>query len=168
MNVGDLLISWSIRVAMVLFFVAMALYMQINAGQRPGVGLKILWTAGFLLSVAHVAAAFHFAHHWSHSEAYLATAAETRQKLGFAYGAGVYFNYLFLIVWALDVYWIWRSPEMTSKPKQWLIFVGRCFLIFIAFNGVVVFKSGWLRILGALATAALLGVAWRVRMRRTL
>ena len=142
------------------------LQMQRQSGQRIGIGLKCLWTASFLLSVLHVLAAFHFVHHWSHGEAYFATAEETRQKLGFAYGAGVYFNYLFFVVWAAEVFWTWWSPERWTKLTRWLILAGRCYLLLIAFNAVVVFESGWLRTLGGVATVAILAIAMRNHGKR--
>lgn len=161
MKPSDLLISWTIRLSMLLLFVVFALQMQRKSGPRMGLWLKYLWTASFAICALHVLAAFHFVHHWSHNAAYLATAEDTRKKLGIAYGAGVYFNYLFLAVWGADVCWTWRSHKNWTKPTPWMIRAGRWYLLFIAFNGVVVFESGWLRALGAIATLILLGIASR-------
>lgn len=168
MNLGDEIIAWSIRLAMLLFVVVQAV--QFQAPLRSGIDstLRTLWTISFLLFLVHVMAAFHFVHHWSHMAAYVATSAETRHKLGFAYGAGVYFNYLFLVVWAIDVYWMWRPAKQPTDAVRALQLAGRLYLLFIAFNGVVVFKSGWMRVLGAIATALLLGLAWRNLARRQL
>jgi hypothetical protein len=165
MKPSDLLISWTIRLSMLLLFVVYALQIQRTSGPRMGRLLKYLWTAGFVICALHVMAAFHFVHDWSHRAAYLATAEDTRKKLGSAYGAGVYFNYLFLAVWGADVYWTWRSHKNWTRATPRMILAGRWFLLFIAFNSVVVFKSGWLRTLGAIATLALLGIA--IRNRRT-
>jgi hypothetical protein len=163
MSSGELLIVWSIRMAMLLFFVSLTLLVGKSERQRMPVVLKILWTASFVLIVLHVAAAFHFVHHWSHGEAYRATAEETRQMLGFAYGAGIYFNYFFLAVWAMDVFWVWLPSKGDSCATHWLVFAGRCYLLFIAINGLVVFETGWLRAFGVLGTAVVLGVAWNRR-----
>lgn len=157
MNFGESLITWTIRLAMLLLFLAMALRVRQRPRQTVGPALRLLWTASFILSALHVLAAFHFVHHWSHHEAYLATADDTLQKLGFAFGAGVYFNYLFLIVWAFDIYWTWRATGQLSMKMQRMLLVGRLYLFFIAFNGVVVFESGWLRALGIVATLILIG-----------
>jgi hypothetical protein len=81
--------------------------------------------------------------------------------MGFAYGAGVYFNYLFLGVWAMDVVMIWLSPRPISGTQKNLAMLGRMYLLFIAFNGVVVFKSGWLRVIGSLCTLLLVLLAIR-------
>lgn len=150
---------------MLLFVVVQAL--EWNFANRPRIQLtlKVLWTASFLLFLLHVAAAFHFVHHWSHSAAYLATAKETREKMGFAYGDGVYFNYLFLLVWAMDVAMLWLGTKSTFVLQKYIRILGRCYLLFIAFNGVVVFKSGWLRVFGLFGTVMLMFFAFRVYRR---
>jgi len=43
---------------------------------------RVWWTAGCLLLFVHVACAFHFVHHWSHREAYEATAQQTAALTG--------------------------------------------------------------------------------------
>jgi hypothetical protein len=159
MSNGDWLIAWSIRWAMLAFFVVLAWLVSRPSGQALNFNWKLVWTAGFLLSVLHVLAAFHFVHHWSHREALLATAVETQQKLGFDYGIGVYFNYLFLAVWGLDILYAWCPVKWSSKFVERLVMAGRCYLLFIAFNSLVVFESGWLRIFGAVASALILGIA---------
>lgn len=158
MNTGDLIIAWTIRLSMLLLCATVFLQLQRHLSPRVRFLQSGLWTASFLLSVLHVLAAFHFVHHWSHTAAYLATAEETRVKLGFAYGAGVYFNYLFLVVWGLDVVWTWRGSQTSHRTTPWWIQVGRWYLLFITFNGVVVFKTGWLRILGITMTVGLLAI----------
>jgi hypothetical protein len=158
---SDWIIAWSIRFAMLLFVIVQAA--QWYGAKRPRLilFLNVLWTASFILFLLHVAAAFHFVHHWSHNSAYMATANETKEKMGFAYGAGVYFNYLFLGVWAMDVAMIWLSPRPISGTQKNLAMLGRMYLLFIAFNGVVVFKSGWLRVIGSLCTLLLVLLAIR-------
>ena len=59
----------------------------------------MLWTAGWLVYLLHVVAAFQFVHHWSHAEAAAATARRTSEVVGFSTPAGIYFNYLFTLVW---------------------------------------------------------------------
>jgi hypothetical protein len=163
MNPSYLLIGWTIRLSMLLLFVVFVLRTSRQSEASVGHWLKYLWTASFVMCALHILSAFHFVHHWSHSAAYLATAEETHTKLGFAYGAGVYFNYLFLVVWGVDVCWTWCSRENSTRSTPWVIRAGRWYLLFIAFNSVVVFESGWLRTLGAIATVALLGIAIRNR-----
>jgi hypothetical protein len=109
----------------------------------------------------HVLASFHFVHRWSHSAAYRATAKQTFELLGIEVGTGVYFNYLFLVVWAADVINSWTDFSVGRWMVQWLLRIGLMYMIFIAFNGVVVFESGWLRAVGILLTTMLVAVSIR-------
>lgn len=161
MEIGHAWIAWSIRLAMLIFVLVQALQLQVAPGSRLSLTLKLLWTAAFVFFILHVVTAFHFVHGWSHAAAYQATAQETKDKMGFAYGQGVYFNYLFLIVWGVDLFWVWRSKPTMSKVQRLLFFAGRLYLLFIAFNGIVVFKSGWLRLSGLAATGFLALLAWK-------
>jgi hypothetical protein len=165
-NSGDWIISWSVRLALLLLVVVQALEFQSLRQGRIASVLRWLWTTAFVLFAIHVAAAFHFVHGWSHQTALEATAKETFEKMGFSFGAGIYFNYLFLLVWATDLVWIWRATGLSTKSQQMLFYAGRAYMLFIAFNGVVVFKSGWMRFLGILATVLLMALWWR-GLRRT-
>ena len=101
--------------------------------------------------IAHVMAAFHYTHHWSQEEAIKSTARETEQLIGMAFGEGLYFNYLFLLVWIADVLFWWLKPERYETRPAWLEYGIHGYLFFIAFNGAVVFESGVTRIGGILA-----------------
>ncbi len=98
----------------------------------------MVWTLGFLFFVAHVVAAFHFHHHWSHASALAETARQTRDMIGLEFGAGLYFNHLFTIVWAMDLAWIWFANAEVTLRYPWLRLTWIAYLIFIAFNGVAV------------------------------
>ena len=165
MITGDLLISWSIRIAMLLLVASFVIQIQGSSKYRNSLSFKLIWTLGWLFMLLHVAAAFHFVHDWSHRAAFVATENETFQQLGFRYGAGIYFNYVFVVAWAVDVYFTWRPARRNVIGIRRFLFAGRCYLLFIAFNGVVVFESGWLRFLGALATVALLGCGYYFRKK---
>lgn len=168
MDTGESLTAWTIRFSLLLLIVVFHWQFARPLGQRARSWLRLLWTASFILFVLHVLAAFHFIHHWSHSAAYIATAEETREKMGFAYGAGIYFNYLFLVVWGADVCWTWIAHDRGTDSLPWLIRAGRWYLLFIAFNGVVVFKSGWLRGLGIAASILLLVRFLQFKRKRSL
>ena len=125
----------------------------------------IAWSIRLALLLLVIVQAFHFVHRWSHQAAFDATAKETLDKIGFAYGTGVFFNYLFLLVWAIDLIWVWRPETLRNRTQQVLFYAGRAYLLFIAFNGTVVFKTGWMRILGISATALLAALLWRCLQR---
>jgi hypothetical protein len=116
-----------------------------------------LWLVGFVLFVVHVGAAFHFKHGWSHAAAFDDTARQTERLIGMPFGGGVYFNYLFLAFWALDLLLggprTWRLTDRLSWLRMGLV----AYLYFIVFNGTVVFKTGGTRVLGLVLSAALLG-----------
>lgn len=129
--------------------------------------LRIIWTLGFVLFVAHVLAAFHYHHRWSHASAIAETARQTRASIGFEFGAGIYFNHLFMIVWAIDLIWIWCASETTMHRYRWLRMTWIAYLIFIAFNGVAIFKDGWMRAGGIAALFIMLvGITLRWRSKQ--
>jgi hypothetical protein len=122
-----------------------------------------LWTLGCVVFLLHVVAAFQFVHHWSHTAAAESTARQTFEATGARSGSGIYLNYLFTVVWAMDVAWWWLAPtSYAARPKTvtWMI---RGFLLFMVFNAVVVFGHGATRWLGAAACAALATLAIRRR-----
>jgi hypothetical protein len=121
--------------------------------------------AGLVLAACHFLFAFHLRHDWSHALAAEATARQTAAVYGLAWGGGVYVNYVFLGVWAVDL-WRWRShaPRAAhrSTPADWLL---RAFYFVIVLNAAVVFAAGWRRGLGLFLVTWLLVVWWKDRPR---
>ena len=106
----------------------------------------------------HGSLAFHFFHHWSQQHAFEHTEAES------GFGPGLYITYVFAILWTADVVWWWRSPETHQSRPRWLTFGFHAFLLFIIFNGAVVFTEGLARLAGIAMFAALgLGVLFAPR-----
>lgn len=114
--------------------------------------LRWLWTAGCLLFIAHVACAFQFTHHWSHQHAWRHTADETKRMMGVAFGDGIYFSYVFLLLWAADVACLWLG----IRRPRWLVISVYLFLFFIAMNGAIVFEAGPTRPVGIVVVALVL------------
>lgn len=74
-----------------------------------------IWLLGCVAMWVHVAVAFHLAHAWSHAAAFEHTAQRTRELLGTAYGAGVWFNYGFLAIWTVDaVVCCWAATRKSA------------------------------------------------------
>lgn len=115
---------------------------------------RVVWTAGCAIFLVHVAFAFQFYHHWSHAEAYAATARQS------GVGWGLYFNYAFAILWVADVVW-WSRPR-----ASWISTAIHVFLAFMFFNATVVFGKGWVRWAGVVATVALFAI-YGISRRRT-
>jgi hypothetical protein len=160
MTMGTLFIHWSARVAFLLYAAALAAWLL-----RKPRAARLTWTFGFLVFLTHVAAAFQWVHHWSHSAAYEETALQTAALLGVNSGVGLYCNYAFSAVWALDVIWLLGSAETYRRRPLWIAVAIHGFMAFMFFNATVVFVTGWVRWLGAIASLAL-GVLWlRTRQR---
>ncbi len=96
-------------------------------------------------------------HHGSQAAALKSTAAQTEQLLGFRFGAGLYINYLFVVVWLGDAaFRLFGSSRYVSLPSWYRpMLIG--FLVFIAINGAIVFQSGWIRIVG-IGCVCMLGI----------
>ncbi len=107
---------------------------------------RIAWTIGCAFYLSHVAAAFQFEHHWSHSAAYDATARQTAEVFGLRWGGGLYFNYLLTILWIAESIWWTRS-----RALQW-------FFAFMFFNATIVFGSAFARWSGIVSIIAILAV----------
>src|SRR5436190_1823389 len=79
-----------------------------------------LWTLGCAALLVHVACAFHFHHAWSHAAAYEHTARATGAVVGWAWGGGLYVNYVFALLWSADALWWWCSPLHHARRARWL------------------------------------------------
>lgn len=155
-----LIIAWTIRLSLLCFFSSLLGWALATGSRAQTPTLRIIWTIGFALFSAHVIAAFHFHHHWSHQAAVDETARQTEELMGFRFGLGVYFNYLFMIIWGADVAWTWFSAKLPAFRWPRLVWLG--YLVFIAFNGTAVFETGWLRAAGIAALVLLIaGIAYR-------
>jgi hypothetical protein len=97
--------------------------------------------------------AFHFYHHWSHADAF----EHTRQVSGT--GEGIFASYLFTWIWIADVIWWWFWPERFAARSLWIGRTLHAFMLFIVFNGMVVFESGVIRWAGIVMFVGL-AAAW--------
>lgn len=166
METGELLTRWTVRVAVASYFLALLIRLSRPQSTRRLQRARILWTLAYGVFVIHVACAFHFFHHWSHAAAFAETARRTIAVVGIAVGAGVYVNYLFMLLWGLDVANWWRCGlhGYERLPKRYHVPM-QSFLAFIFLNGTIVFEPGFSRWLGIVGFS-LLAVAY-VRRRLT-
>jgi hypothetical protein len=165
MLTGELLTRWTVRVALTLYVLAMALRAS-AVGRRSRLALaRLLWTAGCLAFLLHTAFAFQFYHHWSHRAAYEATARQTADVVGFDWGGGLYANYVFAAVWTVDACWWWFSPQRYVARPRGLEWAVQGFLGFMAFNATVVFGAGAIRWMGLAACLFLVTVLRYTRNR---
>lgn len=128
-----------------------------HRGYRPG------WTIACVFYVAHVACAFAFHHSWSHELAYADTARQTEAVVGRRFGAGLWFNYLFSVLWIADVVRLWCRRDSKEALGGWVGMVWRGMFLFIVFNATVVFENGAVRWLGLLGCVGVVLNWWQCR-----
>lgn len=168
MNWGELLTRWSVLLALALYVLGLVLRLHSKLDSvEKGARLRLAWarrawTAGCLLFLLHVACAFQFYHHWSHTAAYAATARQTAEVVGLAWGGGLYANYAFTLLWVVDASWWWRGLDRYETRPRAVNWAVQGFFGFMAFNGAVVFGRGAARWLG-LGACLLLAATWTMR-----
>jgi hypothetical protein len=113
-----------------------------------------------------MACAFHFYHHWSHQTAYNDTAQKTAAVVGLDWGGGLYANYLFALVWGVDVLWWWHHAHGYQSRSRFIEWAVQGYLAFIPFNSTVVFGTGSIRWLGLAASLFLTCVIGYTGYRR--
>lgn len=157
MTFQEIAVLWTARGAVVCMLIRMLL----AARHRPAAPTRaecIVWTAGCILFLLHVWAAFQFRHYWSHSDAYHHTAAQTADVTGWNWGGGLYLNYLFTLLWVADAASDWRAFVTGRIVRPRVRLAVRGFLAFMAVNATLVFgPPGWW-IVAAITGAALLAM----------
>jgi hypothetical protein len=153
-NVGDALTRNTIRLSLAWYVAALWLIVSLKpadwaAATPRGRLVRWCWTWGTVVYLVHVAMAFQFFHDWSHAQA----VEFTRVQSG--WGAGIYFNYAFTLLWTGDAAWWWLSPATYAARSRRLHLALHAFMLFIAFNATVVFGVGPIRWAGIVATIAL-------------
>jgi len=159
---------WAIRIAMAIL--AVGYWMQIRTRQRNSKPIAWLWVCGASLAAVHTVSALWAFHGGSHADAVVATADRTEALFGIRVGAGVYVNYVFVVVWWLDaalragsLRWL---PDHSRGPMA-LRVVGYAidgFLIGMAISGSIVFASGPIRYVG-LACMGIWILGWRMPIK---
>lgn len=165
MEFGHALTAWTIRLALVAYVAALVLGFPRDwpADDQPRRFRfsRMCWLAGSLLLVAHLVAAFQYYHAWSHRRAFEDTAKQTQELLGWAFGGGIFFSYLFALVWLGDALWWCLSPaSYVRRPQAWHVAI-QAYLAFIAFNGAIVFESGVIRWIGLCVLPVLALITYR-------
>jgi hypothetical protein len=133
---GDLLVRASIQAALAAYFVALAMPVRYSRAAR------VLWTIGVVLVWLHIAVAMFHVHHGSHAAAVEETARRTDELFGVRFGGGVYFNYVFALLWTADAAWWWLARHSYEHRPRWLALLIHGYLLFIVINGAIVFASG--------------------------
>ena len=140
---------------------------EIGRARHPrGIGWP--WHAsalGLALSLLHTVLAFDVVHGWSHEDAVLNTAMQTERVFGTAVGWGVYVNYVFFLVWLLDLV-DWRRAGGVERRSTAALLALQIFYLVIVLNAAVIFAAGSRRAAGA-ALVMLLSGAWAWQLKRS-
>jgi hypothetical protein len=155
---GELLTRNTIRLALAWYFTALLLMMRLDRTDWPaattaGRVARWCWTWGIACFLIHVGMAFHYYHHWSHADAF----ERTRQISGL--GEGIYFSYLFALIWTADAAYWWLAPSRYAERSAWIDRLLHGFMLFMVFNGMIIFETGPIRWAGAVMFANL-AIAW--------
>lgn len=155
---GEMLTRNTVRLSLAWYAAALLLMMRLSpadwrAETRIGQIARWCWTWSIVCFWVHLGVAFHFYHDWSHAHAF----EHTREVSGV--GEGIYVSYLFTWLWTGDMIWWWTRPHGYAARSPWIDRVLHAFMLFIVFNGMVVYESGLIRWAG-LAMFAALTVAW--------
>jgi hypothetical protein len=160
MHSGELLTRVTIWIALGLYAAGTALLLLARGRHGWIINARAAWTMGCLLFLTHVASAFAYFHDWSHAAAYAETARQTAEMTGFRSGGGLYLNYLFGVAWLGAVAWWWRAPGSFLGRPRWVRGLWHGFMLFMIFNGTVVFGNGPARWFGALICGGLALLWW--------
>jgi hypothetical protein len=155
---GDDLVRQSVRLALLYYGIAAALMLTLRPQDwfpliRRAQIARGFWCAAYTAYLIHLAMSFHYYHHWSHADA----VDHTREVAGV--GEGIYVSHLFTLCWGADVlYWL-LSPAGYARRGAWIGWLLHAFMVFIIFNGTVVYETGFIRWAG-LTLLATLAIFW--------
>jgi hypothetical protein len=149
---GDALIRNTIRLALLYYAMALNLMLWLRRADwaaAPGRRARLCWTLAWFTYLVHLGMAFHFYHGWSHVDA----VRHTEEVSGF--GPGIYVSHLFTLAWSADVLFWWLQPQGHALRSPWVDRVLHTFMLFVVFNGTVVYEAGFIRWAGLLVFAEL-------------
>jgi len=157
-NLGEMLTRNTVRLSLAWYAAALIAMLQLQRGDwtaatMPGRLARWCWTWAVVVFLVHLAMAFHFYHGWSHADAF----ERTRQVSGT--GEGIYTSYLFTLLWVADAAWWWIRPAAYANRSPWMDRLLHSFMLFIVFNGMVVYEEGAIRYAGLVMFAAF-ALAW--------
>lgn len=132
------LARWAIRVSVVCY--ALRVTEQIWRPARIASQFTVyVWWTGCLFYLAHMILSFHAFHDWSHDLAVEFTADETARLFGIRRGEGVWVNYFFAVVWAVDCVRILRSRRHQVPTSRSIDTAISLFFAVMMFSATVIF-----------------------------
>jgi hypothetical protein len=161
-TLGEDLTRNTVRVSLLFYAAAAVLMLRLQPGEwdattARGRLARWLWTLSWVAYLVHLGMAFHHYHRWSH-----AAAVEHVERIAH-FGPGIYVSHLFTLLWTADVTWWWLRPHGYAARPPWLGRVLHAFMLFVIFNGTVVYEDGPIRWAGV-ALFVLLGTLFLTRL----
>jgi hypothetical protein len=154
MTAGEWAIRGTVWLAMAGYFAGV--YGLLRPRSRT---TRWVWAGACELYFCHIIAAFHFAHDWNHAAAVASVSEASEALIGRPFGAGIWFNYALLIVWAFDAAWLWLGDRSYFRRPKALSYAIHGFIFFMMINGAIVFAPNYVR-WPSVAACGLLGWAW--------
>gem|GEM_PF-723195 len=148
---GQQMVNLTIWISLVFYLAAVAVLFLVVDDRKQYKTYRILWSLGCIFSLIHVFCAFHFVHDWDHQAAVKHTIIETERVIGLRFEYGIYFNYLFLLVWTIDCF--------VKEPNIWWSRLVHIYMLIIIISATVVFEDGLIRYI-ALAVLAILALVY--------
>jgi hypothetical protein len=113
--------------------------------------------AGVALGVVHSVLALGVVYGWNHRLAVDLAAQRAASIYGVAWPGSLYVNYVFLVWWAAETAWWWRSPDTFLTRPASLNWLWRLMVFTMVVNGAVIFATPAGRTAGL---ALLAGLLW--------
>ncbi|MEO0415072.1 MAG: hypothetical protein AAF226_08990 [Verrucomicrobiota bacterium] len=133
---------------------------------RHWAAARMFWTVGAMALFIHAGLAYGVFYQWDHQIALSETAKQTERLMGVSFSAGLYANFLLIIVWVADcaLWWGATAGSYAKRPK-WQIILVHGFMALMMINGAVIFVEGPRKWLGAILLLVPM-VFWVVRSRK--
>ncbi|MBM61537.1 MAG: hypothetical protein CL484_01165 [Acidobacteria bacterium] len=158
---GAILTSATIWLALSLY-AASQLWRRYSPARRTSIGVWLLGL-GLTSYAAHIATAFEVHYNWSQAVAYAETARQAKAVFGWAFGGGLYINFLFGLFWLSEVCWWSKIPQGYLKRAVWLEWTSRSFFLLMVVNGAVIFVNTPQRWFGIVLVLIIVATWWPTR-----
>jgi len=151
------MVNLTIWISLVFYASAVAVSFLVTDDTKQLKIYRILWSLGCIFALIHVFCAFQFVHYWDHQIAVKHTIIETQRVTGFRFEYGIYFNYLFLLVWTIDCIKLRNAPpnkESGATHSMWSRFV-HIYMLLIIISATIIFEDGPIRYVSLISLALL-------------
>ena len=158
-------VRWTVRLSVFCYLAFCLLKLAPAASQDYRLKqIRWIWTLGLVFFLLHFASSMGLAHDWSHANAVEHTAEQTESATGWKWGGGIYFNYLFALIWLFDVAMWYKAGPSWLENRTYQIGL-HSFFAFIVFNATIVFGPRYWWAIGGLFLVALVLLLFGVKKK---